>query len=177
MEFQWLQSSCNQESISLSISTPAAQLQASLLPGLPVPVPKDIKKTALKSCLSAALLYKPTQLLMNSCLSIIAQSVGLDFLQDEDNPGVLTICGSVFVIDISTDPLNVNLSSESNKIDPAANIYLTNLLRGYHMDNFERALTMLAFLDKSARKVAGLDLYHCLTGLQADLALILKLES
>ncbi|KAJ3303111.1 hypothetical protein HDV03_004190 [Kappamyces sp. JEL0829] len=126
---------------------------------------------------------------MKAALKLMVGQLGLTLFSDDDQDedqidsdiDNLTISGNVFVLDVTLSKLDgsitkVTLSaSQLNSISQGANLYLTSLLQGCRMDEFEAALSMIAFLDKGTSH-PQLDLFHCLAGLEADLALIYEKE-
>lgn len=80
-----------------------------------------------------------------------------DGLQD-GNPDIIsiTICGAVFVLDLQIEKHSaivnkVSVSaSQDISIDERANVFLTGLLQSFNLKDFEKALKLIAFCDKSS---------------------------
>jgi hypothetical protein len=116
---------------------------------------------------------------MNIALKYLSQSLGLDLISDEElNPDMMTICGSIFVIDIVNTETDINVTITATndvQVPPALNEYLTNLLKEANLFAFEEATQLIAFIDKFASD-PKVDLFRYLSQFEEDMKYIYQTE-
>ncbi|KAJ1549016.1 hypothetical protein HK405_011212 [Cladochytrium tenue] len=144
----------------------------------------SLARDKLAACLHVARRFLPREHLAWLMRCLADDIDGLDFHLDERSTvsggeAVLTLNGSVFVIDIKVDSagsvttLSLALASDVES-DRSAEQLLASMLRELDLDRFKTALKALVLLDRLSSP--GLDLFHVMRAARADLERISALE-